>query len=222
MNEQLKIAVCIVGFVRSFDKESFMRFIDNLPTIPDVFITTWDWKYHNIPIDDERNGYVNMSTFNGINIKDILIKTWKPELSVLRNANSSVPQNTNIVATFDMKCAYEKAHDFKYDIVYKTRFDVQYIDTVFDIPMGYEDHLIVPDLTNWNGNFQWKDYPQDCFYYASSINLDKVHQLHKSDIKEGGHYILKECGLPVYPHPGKFYLPDAKNLNRLPEDYLNL
>ena len=199
----MKIAICVVGLLRNFEYESFIDFIKQLPSEPDIFISTWNIKYTHIPIKDDKNGFVDLTTFKDLNIKSIDIRQWIPN-----NQTNEFYGKTGTIKALDLKSEYEIKNNFKYDLVYKTRWDISYIDKKFDLPDDSEKYLIVPDLCSHNGVYMWGDFPHDAFFYATSTNIDKLNESLKKGNIRCMHTLLKKCGLLIYEHKGKVSLVD--------------
>ena len=221
----MKVAICISGLIRDFNKSSLIDFISRLPSKPDIFITTWDIRYSHIPLEHVDNQIIELSTFDGLNAKEIEIKKWDG-LGLNHHHNKNMD-----ILTFEKKSKYENDNNFKYDIVYKSRFDIEYygelyseikinndvfmplcipfigeseliifknsnkIDIDFYIEKWYNEENIIPENYR-NGCNYWDDYPHGNIYFTSSDNIDKIRECFRNNMNnEDIHYLLKNTNL---------------------------
>ena len=137
----MKIAVLLCGHVRSWNKEYFLKIFGNV----DIFIHTYNnvLMYH--PWIEEQNGILNNEKKEST--KDIIsIIGIEPKKIVVEDQNDIKTVSKDFVLnpdTYyqyrkfklcnDLRLAYEKENNFKYDIVIKTRFDINYSLTLSDM-----------------------------------------------------------------------------------------
>lgn len=178
----MKTAIILNGFVRTWEtcKQSFHETFDHLNA--DVFISTYNMKYGYAPYikglinfhDDEplNENYIP-DNFSGLNIRgvtitptqemDNVVNDLKPKIQInYHNIESFLAQTLNINKAFNMIAEYEKAHNFKYDQVIKTRCDLIYYK--FDPVVEHGQVLIDSGST----------FPNDCFYMARRNEMQSI------------------------------------------------
>jgi hypothetical protein len=140
-NKKLKIAFCYSGFVRNFKNnfEANKNIINFLK--PDIFLYTYNtfgYKNNSLIPEPKTNKTVDLSYFDEIkNIKKIKINNFDenyiknledPSTTYYMHNNHAYPKNilsqlNGIYECNKLKKEYEIENNFKYDIVFRVRFD---------------------------------------------------------------------------------------------------
>lgn len=175
----MKIAILLCGHVRSWTKckEYFKNTFD---IDVDIFAHTYNTVlgYHDF-IKGKYNIANNMATVSsdeikniiGIECKDICIEDQNELEARIAEDVSSYPINLDIYSQFrkfklcdEMRVKYEKEHEFKYDIVIKTRFDLEY-----SIPLSKMIETFDPLYINISSGPNI--YPPDQFFMGTGNNM---------------------------------------------------
>lgn len=155
----MKTALCISGQPRALNVgPSLLRDRIQIPNNADVFYHTWH--------DESQVGHLYNSTQSSQNGRvgfvkagtaEYLSELFKPVKTIVEpQRDFSVPYgqlrahhtaNQEILASQfyseymanQLKCQYEKENDFKYDVVFKTRFDLFYDRDI--VASDYEDQI---------------------------------------------------------------------------------
>jgi len=139
----MKIAICISGHVRNFQrysKEFFEKVISpNSHHEIDIFISTWDKNNSKSSFASSRRGYQDDSDLDVIG----MLNTYNPKMYIVERNNDDIFENFNIdghsnnpkfvVPQFykinqvgNLLKYYIQSNNIKYDLVMKTRFDLVY------------------------------------------------------------------------------------------------
>jgi hypothetical protein len=188
----MKSAVCISGLSRTY-KQTFSNFKKNVlqPLKElgdcDIFISIWSTKEIN-QINPNYSSFEDPSDINDIiskyrpknieiesfkEIKDnFLLSNWTnkkcPVNNVVKNdVLMAAPASYKVMRCNQLKQNYEKLKNFKYDLVLRTRFDVE-IDQIR--PNEF-------DLSKINCLYSYDNLIGDYFYISNSENDDKISQL---------------------------------------------
>jgi hypothetical protein len=163
----MRIALCIAGQPRGLNK-NIRYLLDGLiipSQITDIFIHTWfdesmiGKTFQSAqPAQSGNLGYWDTNTIellNSLNPKKILVEKPKDfeEFSHLENLPSAIQTHLasnaySIYMANKLKCEYETEHNFKYDIVIRTRIDCRYNlpHNILDfIDENLENSLYVPE-----------------------------------------------------------------------------
>ena len=172
----MKIALCISGLMDGFE-DSFPFLKENLiDTLkPYIFIHTWD-------IVGERSLEKIAKTKITEETKNKILKMYHPNevffepFFTFDNSTYKRKAQSNIANTFamfykikkcnDLKSAYEKAHNFTYDVVIRCRFDMRLETSILtDDLHELEEWIYIPEGGDWGGI-------NDQFAFSSSKNMD--------------------------------------------------
>lgn len=190
----MRIAVCISGQPRTWRLA-----IDNIKSYFDVdaevdyFIHTWDTNTFRLTYQthlDRKDYLVDENEFNDIR------KSFNPKLMEY-DKYTYEKYGTNWMALFYsfmksiwLKRKYEIEYDFRYDIVIKTRFDINFYPegyTEFGIPRNkFYIHEVLP-MAAYHPNpvlsrFPWEiNYLcfDDVYFYSDSITMDIISNIYK-------------------------------------------
>ena len=190
----MKIAICLSGFLRTFDQH-FKHNILNLNIKDyDLFISTYDiigkaenW---NSPINTEIK--TDLSLFNNYNVKKLLISKYNdnsfnniPENIININKSHNITHSPsrilsmfhNIFLANELKKQTEIEENFKYDIVIRMRPDIL-INNTIDI-INLDVSKIYLDVNAYKGCSDSSNMKNDLFAISNSENMDYYSSLIK-------------------------------------------
>jgi len=172
----MKIAVCLSGHLRSFQKTTpslYSFLLRNLDY--DIFIHTWDTLgYHNNWRPDH-NFYINNYTHSNLNLiqnilkpKQIIIQSQKELESFKKEAETKVkfyiapdiPKHPGhmfamfykIWACNELRKQYERDHNIQYDLIIRTRPDLQFLSLLNTQELlDSKKYLYVPEIEGYGG-----------------------------------------------------------------------
>lgn len=180
-NNDFKVAVCISGHMRSFEK-TFGRLLDNLlkSTNPDIFIHTWE--FIGAPLRGFDAPTIRISTNSMLQRINTL---YKPQKIVIeptirfpthplmhqrnfekRDINGVLGMFFKIKACNQLKREFEKQHNFKYDCVIRLRSDLMLMSPLHVGPDLNVNKLYIPMGYDHNGL-------NDQIAYGSSAIMDR-------------------------------------------------
>jgi hypothetical protein len=202
----MKIAVILVGHIRTWEKtkDSFIKAFGKFN--PDVFVTTYDKKYGFAPYIRDLTKYYEeediseeqlRSMFDGINLinmtvdkmtdMDAHIEQIKSDIKIeYENIASFYPQFLKLKREFDVLAAYEEKNNFKYDVIIKTRTDLAYKE--FNAELS-PNNIIVD-----RGNV----FPNDVIFMSMRDNMEKVIN-----------FLPNEFMNPIYPEESGRWPPHS-------------
>jgi hypothetical protein len=204
--KKIKAAILLAGEMRNYDNNEMMQmnnknFYDYYDC--DFFISTWDKRgsspYHGTVVKKEyatdkiteciiQKTYKNVKEVHVDNF-DSWIKTLPQQYIDIYNKGFKIqgtdkivnctvfPQLYKIWDANNMKKQYEEENNFKYDIVFRCRSDMCFIE---EIPYTYMyDFYITHNTQNkiWTSNPLKIFYPKriyDIFFYGDSETMDKL------------------------------------------------
>lgn len=178
-NEKPRVAICLSGFLRTFDK-NYISFLHNVleRMNADVFIHTWDTlgnpnnsndnpvsKLSTASFKQKINTYYNPKSLIIEPIKHFNISPLMREKSISHDTHSVLCMYYKVRACNDLKMAYEKLHDFKYDCVIRCRTD-----------LNFKTPFILNELDDFTKVYfpMYGDYGgyNDQFAFSSSEHMD--------------------------------------------------
>ena len=206
------IAVCLSGQSRTWRtaKENILNFFDvkletgrNMRVNVDYFIHTWDinsyrdkkeprWQNHDYPI-------VNPTE------KDDIYNTFSPKMMEYEHYDPQVFLHAwesmfySFMKSVTLKRRYEMEKDFVYDMVIKSRFDINYLQegvNRYGMPINrFYVHKIEPfiaygssqNIAKFPLEFNYNNF-DDVFFYSDSPTMDIIGQLYRwyKDIMDTG------------------------------------
>ncbi len=177
----MKIAVCVSGQPRFFEKA--FEYIDknllkNFETV-DVFFHCWE----NILDDSKKTTLLNL-----YNPKKFLFEKEKihilnyPFKQSTTQPNSVFSMFYSIMKSNNLKKDYEQENDFKYDWVFRLRFD-------FALNKSFNKNVLL-DLDSsyiYLNNFEQLPNPHcaDCFAFSTSKNMNIYSETYNNIMKYG-------------------------------------
>lgn len=194
----LKVALCLSGQMRFFDDgwQSVKELVVN-PLNADVFLHTWE-------TSDNRPNFIGEYKEHILQKMSPSIYFVEPQISFERLggcSNRTVSMYYSMNYVNKLKSWYESTHNFKYDVVIRSRIDNASLETPKLENFNYE---VLYCLPFGNGYFQ------DQFFYGSSDVMNKVtnifHDLNKLPPKEdpGPEVTLGEYVRNVHKIPYSF------------------
>jgi len=190
-----KIAVCLSGEMRLFEKEEIYQSLNKFlyPHNPDIFISTWShlgYSMNHSYIDPMISKNVESSLETRIvkvyqNIKNINIEdynSWIKNMSTetykkIYSDNfqpATVNSYTQIYKFWDsirLKKQYEISNGFTYDIVIRMRPDNLLVDNLdFDISPSTIYHINLPGIAFYPNRIY------DIFFYGDSNSMDLLSE----------------------------------------------
>lgn len=193
----MRIALCLSGELRNFSqeiiRESFNSFLDKISegNQVDVFLSTWG--HVGVSHNEKRESPLNRrddidydidKTISLIrNLVDFEVddyNAWlgsaQEEIKILMSTNliggesvTSPPQLYKIYKCNQLKKKREKADNFKYDVVIRTRPDLIYIEEVDFTEIDKINHINFGVVGSY-----WPDRIFDIFFYSNSKNMDLI------------------------------------------------
>jgi hypothetical protein len=227
-NTKIKACVLINGNVRTADQCEH-NIIETFKSIdPDYFVSTYDLKYGYHPAIKEylnfyEDGFITReqieSLYKNINPKSILLENnddiqefYKGEVDKLHTSmrhESSFLQYLKIKKGLDMIKQYEEIHNFKYDLIIKTRSDLILDPIEYDLNSIEDDVVIISSknvypndvvfITKRDNFINIIDWMVNEFYELKNQNSlrDMPHGLLESAILENN---LRIIALPICNH----------------------
>jgi hypothetical protein len=205
----MKVAIHIIGNVRTWDKcqHEFQKAFGN--TNADLFVSTYDAKHgyhpHNQGLmrDSGEEYYTDpneiIELFKPYNLKSIVIDKFEDFDAKTSNfdfdarfkhlhGNCFNPMY-KLKHSLEMMTQYEKQNGFEYDVVIKTRSDIMYFD---NIDLSFNKGQIVIDSANV--------FPNDWIFVTDRDTMINI-----------SNFLVNEFFNPIYPDseqqpPHKFYL----------------
>jgi hypothetical protein len=171
----MKVAVLLVGYVRTWElcKSNFINTFSHLS--PDVFVSTYNLQYGHHPVVQNRIGdstdvYLADETiyqlFKDISAKVTIAKPIAREIieSLHPNFRSIIPsygQIVNLINTLNLLAD-------NYDIVIKTRCDLIYNSQQFYRMTNFDklNNMIIVDSENV--------FPNDCIFISTQFNMRRI------------------------------------------------
>lgn len=224
----IMVATILCGNVRTYKDCKGKEWLK----LHDLFISTYREKYNFHPYNQEKYNFydeeeVKEEDFKDLPYlglvwnddhkknKDMIISTFDP---VMKEINHGWFQYDCFEKGLELMREYEKAHHFKYDIIIKTRFDLDYPDnfpTIFDDDLGRKIYINSEGVR-----------PSDFIFIGSR---DLIDQIPKGLMKEYFKPSSEIC-LDTPPHGIlRHYLSDKKfdaiplgiihNVEKKPEKY---
>ena len=218
----MKIAICLSGFLRTFD-QYFIHNINNLNiTDYDLFISTYDIigtsKNWNSPINTDVK--TDLSIFNKYNTKKLLISKYDStfnsisenivninrENNITHSPSRTLSMFNNIFLANELKKQSELEENFKYDIVIRMRPDILINNNVninnLDLNKIYIESIAYKGCSNSNNmtNDLFAISNSDTMDYYSSLikhvdTYTKTIPLHPETIL---HHHLKQMNVELY------------------------
>jgi hypothetical protein len=191
----MRIAVCISGQPRTWRtaKDNILKYFD-IGVEVDFFIHTWDtneYRYINqIDFADRPNEKILPTE------KEEIIQAFKPkdiEIEDYKSENFVSLWSTllySFMKSVHMKRKYEIENDFRYDIVVKMRFDVNFLQSGFCNFRQKNDKFYIHDvqpLTAFSTTVILPKFPSefnyncfnDVFFYGNSMTMDIIAQTYR-------------------------------------------
>jgi len=230
----MNIAICISGHARDykkFSKSFFEKIIEpNSHHNIDIFISTWDRVNNSSSFASVRRRYEDDSSLNINEIKEI----YKPKLMIVEEETSFIFEkynNTNhsnnpknVISQFykinqvsNLLRTYIESTNTKYDLVFKTRFDVNYGPSLEQDFIDGKSDLTLIDFKFENFDLNYFNVEHDWNHYRNWIH-DKIfvsnveNYLSFADIYKNFDYIVNKIGTPVAEHVIYEYLINEKNI----------
>jgi hypothetical protein len=222
----MKIAILLVGNFRTWDlcKESFIKTFGEM----DTFICSYDLRYGYHPngwgVTDLHDEIITEEVWKAytkdINVKMIRIEEIshvnddiKNQLPYLKLKVPNVPQSYGQYRKFkiatDMIQEFEKKHDFKYDIIVRSRLDLFYNDTPIDYNIGENE------VVYHHGTSPPNEFLGDQFFFSKRNNIINISK-----------FISDEFYNPIYEdshlHPPHGVLRNALRHNNLTKTNRNM
>lgn len=209
----MKIAICISGFIRTWEYTKY-NFIEalckKLPTLPDIFVHTYNQNFYDSDVEVPSNEYLEQKEIecllNGINLISLVVEDRDEALKELQekgkkfinhkqynrlfpesgdSLSKDIPYGLRIMDQLrkielcnDMKIAHEKKHNFIYDVVIRTRFDMVYKDLKWEnLIKGIESDQCITSFGCTSGG------PVDTVGAGSSKVMD-IYSTRYSNIEE--------------------------------------
>lgn len=185
-NKGFRVAVCISGYLRSFER-TFDRLHTNLlkNINADVFIHTWDML--GAPLRSFDAPLIKMNTHNVLNKINkiynparLVIEHGKnfPISALMHSKNTDRRDINGVLAMFykikacnQIKSDFERKHNFKYDCVIRIRSDLMFM-TPFNITSNQNmDKLFIPFGYDYEGI-------NDQVAYGSSAIMDQYSSIY--------------------------------------------
>jgi len=161
----MKVAICLSGLIKKYNNNTFLNNLKSIPIEYDIFCHTWD--YCDISLLDLPNVKIiytepNLNAFNNVSVdqfKKIDMNTT-PEnvLSMFYSMNQCI----------DLVEKFETEHNFKYDLVIRSRYDIQF-NLLNKSP--YDNRDIQTDLFNLGINDMDIIMPLTGFWVGKSMDL---------------------------------------------------
>jgi hypothetical protein len=222
----MKTAVILLGNIRTWEKchESFRQKFNNT----DVFINTYDAQYMTAPYIQQITNFYDevildqqdiLNMFIGIDVKGINVENslrarFKVEQDKLKFKLSFEPHDVTVFygqylklkESLDMIKQYELEHNFRYDYIVKTRFDIVYND--FDLINDNQSILIDTGNVKPNDHFfmcnrdsfeEMVNFMHAEFFNPTCSNSNEIppHGLLLNGIKHAGLTIIET---PIIKH----------------------
>lgn len=213
----MKIAVCFSGRTRNFE-DTFPYFQKNFFNNNDVDIFVYG--------SPNKNGYQQNleSIINLYNPKKIVLNDEEYYNNLVEKYNfngSFIKMWYNIYHSNNLRVQYEIENDFKYDFVFRLRFDYFFLRTLDEVKINLneidDNKLAIPN--RWNFTCMHPLAKCDMFSIGTSLSMNKYCDLYKN-VNE----CLKNFDYPRHhlggPHPESvlgIYLNDI-NLNVIETD----
>jgi len=178
-SNKLKVAVCISGFLRSFEQTFESLFVNLTDQFDcDFFIHTWDTVG---ALDRHFDQKVS-----GITVKNIetrLRSIYNPKNLIIeprrafhitemirhkafgRDANGLLSMYYKILECNKLKSAYEQQYNFKYDLVFRYRSDILIQSKIVIDPYLNMEPVYIPSFGDFGGI-------NDQFAFSNSQNMD--------------------------------------------------
>lgn len=216
----MKIAVCFSGQLRTGieSSENIKRYLGFLYNYCDFFIHTWDintQKHYNTSniyhleekiTDKYFNEFIEIYSPKKIEIENYK-ETFEKESEII-NQNlihyfeKIIPLWYSFMKSVELKKAYEKDHNFEYDLVIKLRPDIIFPESRrLSIELDHyrflnKNEVYIENLsTNLEMNMRFID---DVFFIANSKTIDKFSKLYIEYIKKLKINILNNSYIPYW------------------------
>jgi thiol-disulfide isomerase/thioredoxin len=169
----MRVAICIVGNPRSF-KRTFLSFRDNLlkQNCADIFIHTYDQigqERSDVNVDGTPEEYIDLyspvrNKIEKLNFNFQMLQTMEPYFKSCYEVMQLVKN-------------YEQEYNFQYDIIIKTRADIQYIEPI---------NKKILNIINNNRNTIFVNHVCDLYkyYYENSLFEDQPILAAEKALKE--------------------------------------
>lgn len=180
----MKIALILLGHVRTWEKtkDNFISTFTHLN--PDVFVSTYDRQYGYHPYIRNVTNYhsdeilteesteklfsgLSPNTFLDITNAESMDRYISQQQSLInanmRNMESSLAQFVKLKHAVDNIIEVENAKNIKYDVIIKTRCDILYED---NIDFSINENEVLVDSCNV--------FPNDCFIMAHRDNFIEI------------------------------------------------
>lgn len=223
----VKIAILLCGHIRTWEKckETFIKIFDKYDA--DIFIHTYYTQngYHPYikevyNLQDDKKELLPQEfykLFENLNIKDLCIENQEEiDKEIRENFKNPIKPFYDIIAQYrkillcnNMRKEYEIKNNIKYDIIFKTRFDLMY-----DINFNFDDifnQLLLSNIqseliesVNDDNDIAIIDigvYPSDMIIIGNHRSMDKIPEKMLSiytDINEKDKY--KQNDETINPH----------------------
>lgn len=194
----MRIAICISGQSRTWkiSSENIKRYFNINGCQVDYFIHTWDlnsYRRINDSIDNRMNININ-------NIEKEIRDSFNPVSMIFEKFDSNkythwMPMFYSFMKSVWLKRKYELEKDFIYDLVVKTRFDVNFPQEGINERGVSLDKFDIPEilpLVAYNSSKKFDKFPYECNYnsfydvlfYSDSSTMDIISNLYQwySDI----------------------------------------
>lgn len=161
----MKVALCFSGLPR-FWKIGYKYHYKNLISVynPDIFIHTW-YDSHILEHDPVFDTYKPIRASVTPNNKLILKQEYPRGTSERYRAYNIFSFYKSMQECNDLKCDYENAFQFKYDWVFRLRFDYA-LNRTFDL------EKLDPNLIHFPRDLEDRGMVTDQFAFSSSHNMD--------------------------------------------------
>ena len=192
-----RIAICISGELRSWKQSmNTWKHITNIPGVEvDFFFHTWNSKnpptsFYNEKMKEGKPIEELIEMYNekiSVEEFDELIRLIKPKGYLIEPSREFEPKNDQqtifksshisqyygVMMAGRLKKKYELENDFIYDVVVRTRFDLQYYHDIITNPDKIKKDIIYGFHHNFEvKHSKWLGRVADMFWYSDSVTHD--------------------------------------------------
>ncbi len=196
----MKVALCISGSPREF-KQSFPSLKEKILDVlnPDIFLSTWDWKYGNK--DEERNKLANGNHVFDVSLREMYelylytgklkffeLEIWdkaaeealgvQEKIKISNIFARSTPMYYKIWKATNLALNYSFLHGFEYDVIIRARPDLTWFNSLDeeelkDIVDNKEGKFIYirKDSVNPMNEVPYPNWVQDQVFYGSPKSM---------------------------------------------------
>jgi hypothetical protein len=190
----MKIAVCLSGQARTWEsaKENILQYFGVCDEV-DYFIHTWDvnsYRNSGEKIRERKDYRIDNEELNNLQ------NYFQPKKMMVDSYNSDIfGKNWNslfysFMKSIWLKRKFELENDFKYDIVIKSRFDINFLQSGLNhlgLPINkFHIHPVKP-LTAYCSNSNFDRFPfefnsnvfDDVIFYSDSSTMDLISNVYR-------------------------------------------